>query len=77
MSDDFVCMCWIYATTTKFHCSVFTEETFKGAGGVVVPRLLAAWFDLEGSKGAGGSPGLPLACQAERGGPGAQAEKPG
>jgi hypothetical protein len=31
-------------------------------------------FDLEGSRGAGGLPGLPLACQAE---PGARAEKPG
>jgi hypothetical protein len=50
-------MCWIYATTTTFNCSVFTEETFKGAGGVVVPRLLEAWFDLEGSRGAEGSPG--------------------
>ncbi len=66
-------------TTTTFHFSVFTEETFKGAGGVVVPRLLALWFDLEGSRGAGGSPGLPLACQTERGasGPRARAEKPG
>jgi hypothetical protein len=47
------------------------------AGCVVVPRLLAAWFDLEGSRGAGGSPGLPLACQAHLGGPGARVEKPG
>jgi hypothetical protein len=28
---------------------------------MVVPRLLAAWFDLKGSRGARGSPGLPLA----------------
>jgi hypothetical protein len=43
----------LYATTTTFHGSLFTEETFKGAGGVVVPRVLASWFDLEGSRGGG------------------------
>jgi hypothetical protein len=55
---------------------LFTEKTLKGAGGVVVPRVLAVWFDREGSRGGGY---LCLGCHwhaRRRGdGPGALAEK--
>jgi hypothetical protein len=46
------------------------EETLIGAGGEVAllaPRVLAAWYDREGSRGEGFLPGLRLACHAGQG----------
>jgi hypothetical protein len=55
------------------------EETLIGADGEVAllaPRVLAAWYDREGSRGEGFLGCYWHARQGE-GGPGARAKKPG